>query len=785
MSPLSLNPVGEENLSENHERVVPIRCELIDCIKGIRLPLLCLGAIIGALLVRVPQNEWLWALALFWLLAAALYHRLMLLMALVITLVLFHGLAQRPTPLADGLAKQNVTLEGRIVSLERLDGRARLNLAVTRCEAAAELPGCHRLKHVRLDWYNPPAVSAGDQWRLTARLKPPHGFLNPGRFDYGAWLIEKGFGATGYVRDAHEAVRLQPGAGPALTQRWLKTRVNDDFTRRWLQALTLGDGGALEASQWKLLRETGTTHLAVISGLHVGLVSGWVLLLGRLVARLVQPYCWRMVLWPWGMAGAAAVLYAGLSGFAPPAVRAAIMTLIALWSACGRHSPGVWQAWWLALLVVVVSAPLSLVRPGLWLSFGAVAVLIIAWRWQEKRVWWYTLLRSQGLLSLATGGATLLVFGQMASLSMLTNLIAIPWVSMVMVPLALLGWLLSPVPGVGQLLWWLFGQAAHLFETVLEQVRQWQPDWQPAADQIWPFAIMLLLICLIWLLPGLARFWRWLASIMAVSLFLGANQASMLRDGELSLVIHDVGQGQLIDIRTAHGRWLYDSGPRSRSGFMAITTLWDQPQHFDGVIVSHGDSDHAGGVSVLKGLHKVDRWWAPLSETIDVDALTPCRAGLSWRADAVNFTFLWPRSTATLPAAENDHSCVLLIETPRHRFLITGDGGQNVESRIVAHYRKPVDVLVAGHHGSHGSSSQRLVDMLKPARVIYSAGYLNGYGHPADSVVRRFHHVGSCQWNTAEDGAITVTSRATGLRVVSPRPAGGVEPCRPGVESGR
>ncbi|SPJ33204.1 DNA internalization-related competence protein ComEC/Rec2 [Kushneria phyllosphaerae] len=777
--------MGEENLSENHERFVPIRRELIDCVEGIRLPLLCLGAMIGALLVRVPQEIWLWALALIWLLAAALYHRLMLLMAAVLSVVLYHGLVQWPEPLADGLAKQDVTLSGRIVSLERLDGRIRLNLVVAHCQGAPELPRCDHLEHVRLDWYRPPVLEKGDRWRLTARLKPPHGFLNPGRFDYGNWLMEKGFGATGYVRDADNAVRLQKGNGPALTERWLASRVHDDFTRRWLQALTLGDGKALEASQWKLLRETGTTHLAVISGLHIGLVSGWVLLLGRLLARFCQPYRWRMVIWPWCLAGLAAVAYAGLSGFAPPAVRAAIMTLIALWTASGRHAPGVWQAWWLAFLVVVMSAPLSLMNAGFWLSFGAVAVLIVAWRWREKRVWWYTILRSQALLSLATGGATLILFGQLASFSLLTNLIAIPWVSMVMVPLALLGWLLSPVPGVGQLLWWLFGQAAHLFESALEQVRQWQPHWQPDSDQVWPLAIMALLICLVWLVPGLARSWRWGASVMTISLCLGASNTLALRSGELSLVIHDVGQGQLIDIRTANGRWLYDSGPRSRSGFMPVTTLWDQAQHFDGVIISHGDTDHAGGVPVLKALHKVSRWWSPLSDTIDVDEITPCRAGASWRVDGVNFTFLWPRSRATMPAAENDRSCVLLIETPHHRILITGDAGQDVESRIVAHYQKPVDILVAGHHGSHGSSSRRLINMLEPARVIYSAGYLNAYGHPADSVVRRFHHAGSCQWNTAFDGAIAVTSRASGIRVVSSHPVSGVEACRPGVESGR
>ena len=157
-------------------------------------------------------------------------------------------------------------------------------------------------------------------------------------------------------------------------------RTRNRVSVRWLAALTLGAGERLTQDDWDLLNATGTTHLMVISGLHVGLVTSVALWLLRFLARVVTPGRWRLAAWPWWLAGAAALGYAGLAGFEPPALRATVMALLGLWVASGRHAPGPWQAWWLALLVVVTGDPLTVWQPGLWLSFLAVGVLIAAWQ---------------------------------------------------------------------------------------------------------------------------------------------------------------------------------------------------------------------------------------------------------------------------------------------------------------------------------------------------------------------------------------------------------------------
>lgn len=720
-----------------------------------------------------------------WLLAAVLFRRIVLIAAAVFSLALYHGAAQLPTPLAPGLARQDLAITGRIQSLETSSDRARLRLEIDTCQSPDYMPSCERLTQVRLNWYQPPALEPGEQWQLTARLRPPHGLKNPGAFDYGAWLLQNGLGATGYVRDSPSPVRLEK-AGFHLrraAERFATTRIDNDQTLRWLRALTLGDGSALNDAQWSLLRDTGTTHLAVISGLHVGMVAAVTLVLFRWLARLCQPRRWRMASWPWVASALAAVAYAALSGFAPPATRAAIMTAVALWVASGRHAPGVWQGGWLAVLLVTLAMPGAIRQSGFWLSFGAVAVLILAWRWREHQGPIWTLLRTQWLLTCGVGAATLLFFAHLAPLGFFINLLAVPWVSFLMVPVALLGWVLSPFAPLAELVWGLFGLLSRAFEAALVWFDDLQPDWQPDAERVGAVAAALLLVCLLSLLPGLALRFRWAAALLAAGLVLGGRDTDGPAPGEVRLLIHDVGQGQLVDIQTASSRWLYDTGPRWRGGFMPIDTLWSGPQSFDGVIISHGDQDHAGGVPVLLDHHRVGQWWAPLAESVETPVVQLCRRGTGWQRDGVKFAFLWPVAEEAMSDERNDRSCVLSIQAGDHRVLITGDVGSRVERRLVQADRTPVSLLVAGHHGSHTSSSPALVDALSPERVIYSAGYLNPYGHPADRVVRRFRRAGSCQWSTALDGAVAVSIRGDKVSLVTERDGGGVEYRCAGLES--
>ncbi|MGC3871972.1 DNA internalization-related competence protein ComEC/Rec2 [Halomonas sp. GXIMD04776] len=705
---------------------------------------------------------------------------LILLLALSATQVLL----ARGSILPPGLAGTDLAVTARISELNDEEGSKRLRLSLTSCHSIEQARlACDRLDQVRVSWYDAPVLEIGEHWALTLRLRPPGGFANPHTFDYAAWLWREGIDATGYVRSAPAPRRLQASHDTFRKQAlaYLERHVSDELSRRWLAALTLGASERLDQEDWALLNASGTTHLMVISGLHVGLVAAFMLMLARGAARLATPQRWRMVAWPWWSAAAAAVGYAWLAGLEPPALRAMIMTLVGLWVASGRHAPGPWQAWWLALAIIVLVDPLALWRPGLWLSFIAVGLLILAWQGRSRpagwRGWCAALLRSQCLLAPLMAAAVLLAFDRVAPAAPLINLLAVPVIGSLMVPLGLAGWLLAWIPPLAEICWWFFAILAHGIQTSLHAVVAWSPLWHPEPWQTLPIALGLILLTAFWVLPGLSKALRWSGSTLLMALAFNLTPPT-LADGQLRVRVQDVGQGQLIELRTSRHRLLYDSGPRFRSGFMPLTTLWPAGQYFDGVIVSHGDNDHAGGVAALVEEHRVERWWSPGAEPLGVPD-SSCRAGESWRWDGVAFRFLWPEGDPA-KLERNDRSCVLLVEAGGQRLLISGDAGDAVEARLVGELENDIQILIAGHHGSRTSSSADWVAATRPHHVIFSAGRGNAHGHPHAEVVRRFRDAGSCLWNTAEDGAITLDlGSAASTDVVTQRPIPGA-----GVEGG-
>ncbi|SDI76675.1 DNA internalization-related competence protein ComEC/Rec2 [Billgrantia gudaonensis] len=731
-----------------------------------------------------------WALAVLMLVAARRWHCLLLLLVMATTA--HDVLSARAAELPAGLLGDDLAVEGRLETVSREQELTRLTVRVDACRPlAADRPACDSLRRVRLSHYAAPPMQPGERWALTVRLRPPSGFANPGTFDYRAWLWREGIQATGYVRRDPAAQRLS-AASASLSSRaldQLESRSLSPLGTRWLAALTLGAGERLTDDDWELLNASGTTHLMVISGLHVGLVATFALLVGRGVARLVMPGRWRLAVWPWWLAGMAAVGYAGVAGMEPPALRAMLMTLVGLWVASGRHAPGPWQGWWLALGLVVLLDPLAVWRPGLWLSFLAVALLILIWQGRSRPAglqgWIWALVRTQLLLAPLMAAAVLLAFARLAPAAPLVNLAAVPLVSTLMVPLGLAGWLLLPIEPLSRLCWGLFDWLAHGLAHLLEMAVAGLPLWWPEPETVLPLALLLGAIALLWALPGLAAGLRWVGTLLLGMTLIGL-EAPDIPPGVLRVRVQDVGQGQLIELRSAGYRLLYDTGPRFGSGFAPLQSLWPPGQHFDTVLVSHADQDHAGGLDALVERHSVDAYLAPVDAALGVP-LRPCRRGLSWERDGVRYRVLWPPPRAA-HLSGNDRSCVLEVAAGDERLLITGDVGRQWERAFVEDVEGPVTLLVAGHHGSATSSGAQFVQTLSPRHTVFSAGRFNGYGHPADEVVRRFRRSGSCLWSTALDGALTAwLGRGEGSIVSAARPAawrrGGVEGACHAVES--
>lgn len=654
--------------------------------------------------------------------------------------------------LAVDLDGRTLWLQGRVTGLPEVgEGVVRFQLQQA-SSRRAELP-----PRIRLAWYNAPPVRAGETWRLAVRLKRPHGLINPQTFDYEAWLLAQRIGATGTVKSGE---RVQPAEGlgawrDRLRQRLLATPAQG--REGALAALVLGDGSGLSTADWQVLQNTGTVHLMVISGQHIGLLATF---LYGLVAGLARLGFWPRT-WPWlpcacVLAFSGALAYGLLAGFAVPVQRACVMVgLVLLWRWRFRHL-GVWLPLLLALVAVLLLEPLASLQAGFWLSFAAVALLILIFSGRLGAwPWWRTLTRAQwamaiGLLPL------LLVLGLPVSASgPLANLLAVPVVGLLVVPLALLGTLLLPVPWLGAGLLWLAGAALDLLFSLLAQLALWLPAWLPSTLPLWAW-LLVALGALVLLLPAALPL-RSLGVLLLLPLLFTAQQRP--EHGRAEVWMLDVGQGLALLVRTRQHALLYDAGPRfgdfdtgERVVLPSLRAL--DVRGLDLLLVSHADNDHAGGVAAIKRGLAVRQVLSgepdKLAPLLQAEA---CVSGQHWQWDGVKFsTWRWAAATDG-----NQASCVLRIEANGERLLLTGDIDSRAERALLdSGLEMPAQWLLAPHHGSRGSSSSALLAQVRPTAALVSRGAHNAFGHPHAEVVERYRLLDARLYDTVEHGAVRI-----------------------------
>ncbi|VVO68278.1 DNA internalization-related competence protein ComEC/Rec2 [Pseudomonas fluorescens] len=639
-------------------------------------------------------------------------------------------------------------LEGRVVGLpQNSDGVVRFELADAHSRHG-KLPSL-----MRLAWYAGPPVNSGERWRLAVKLKRPSGLLNPDAFDYEAWLLAQRIGATGTIKEGQRLGEARWAWRDSIRQRLLA--VDAQGREGALAALVLGDGSGLSREDWQILQDTGTVHLLVISGQHIGMLAAVMYLLVAGLARYgLWPLRWPWLPWACGLAFAAALGYGLLAGFDVPVRRACVMVgLVLLWRLRFRHL----GAWWPLLLVfngVLLLDPLASLRPGFWLSFAAVAVLIFtfggrlgAWRW------WQTWTRAQWLIAIGLCPVLLALNLPISLSGPLANLLAVPWVSLVVLPPALLGTLLLPVPYVGEGLLWLAGGLIDwLFQGLALIAGQW-PAWIAPSLPAWALAIGSLGAVLLLLPRGVPlRPLGW-----PLLLILVVPPRERLDAGLADVWQLDVGQGLAILIRTRHHALLYDAGPRFRDFDLGERVVLPalrklNVETLDLMLLSHADTDHAGGALAVARRLQVKQVISgdPPGLPAELNAQA-CESGQQWQWDGVSFQ-LWQWADAH---DSNQRSCVLQIEANGERLLLTGDIDAHAERVLL---QSPLNVatqwLQAPHHGSRSSSSMALLKALKPNAVLISRGQGNSFGHPHPIVMARYRQQGLRIYDSAEHGAI-------------------------------
>lgn len=664
------------------------------------------------------------------------------------------ALDDRLAPELDG---RTLWLEGRVEGLPDRSGPSVRFLLADVYSPRAKVPGT-----LRLSWFGGPPVEGGERWRLAVKLKRPHGMANGAGFDYEAWLTAQRIGATGSVKDGQ---RLEASSGPrAWREAWRQRLLAVDAHGRSgaLAALVLGDASGLTTADWQVLQDTGTLHLMVISGSHISLLAG---LLYALVAALARFGCWPSRL-PWLpcaclLAASGAWAYSLMAGFEVPLQRACVMvSIVLLWRLRYRHR-GLWTPLLGALLAVLLVEPLVVLLPGFWLSYGAVALLIFGFsgrlgRWTVWRTW----LRAQWLMAVGLLPASIALGLPLSVSGVVANLIAVPWVELIVVPLALMGSLALGLPWLGEALLWISGGLLELLFRLLGWMAGLAPAWQPVAAPIW--AVVLAMLGALLLLAPAGVPLRLLGLAMFLPVFWPT--VPLPAPGMAEIRVLDVGQGLSVLIRTRSQAWLYDTG--ARNGDFDIGERVVVPTlrslgigRLDMLMLSHADNDHAGGAMAVKSSLQPVQVISGEPERLPRELQArPCRVD-EWAIDGVRLS-----SWAWAGAREsNDRSCALEIEANGERILLTGDLPQPAElAWLAAHPGERIDWLLAGHHGSRSSSGLAFLRAIRPSTAIISRGANNPYGHPHPSVVERFRALGIRIQDTAEQGALTLTLGAHG-----------------------
>ena len=658
-------------------------------------------------------------------------------------------------------------------------------------------------RRISLAWYNGltpdefqevQPLRAGERWRFTVRLRRPHGTANPHGFDFEAWMLENGTRATGTVSPRGERSRVDELAyRPAYLLQRLREIIRERFWdllpgERYagvLTALAIGDQRAIEADEWQVFARTGVSHLMSISGLHVTMVSGLfaalVFWLWRRLSFAGRPLALRLPAQKAAALAAAfgALAYCLLSGFAVPAQRTLYMVsvvAVALWF--DRISAAT-QVLSLALLVVLLLDPWAVLAPGVWLSFGAVALIFyVATGRPVARGWLMQWAAVQWAITVGLAPLTLLLFGQVSLASPVANAVAIPLVSGVITPLALAGAVI-PIDMVSA---FLLGLARWLLEWLMPFLA-WLAKfdgavWQQHAPVFWTLPLSMLGMA--WLLAPRGVPSRSLGLVMMVPLFTVMPAAPSM--GELKLAVLDVGQGLAVVVRTANHALLYDAGPRwspqADSGSRVVIPYLrgEGIGRLDMLAVSHDDNDHAGGAaSVLKSIPTARLVSSLESASFMADDPAqgrslvpyrlPCRAGERWTWDGVQFEWLHPGDAELRDAwiAPNERSCVLRIDAAGGSVLISGDIEKGAERALLRRGAKlKADILLVPHHGSGTSSIPEFVQAVSPAHAVFTVGYRNRFGHPRRDVWERYAAPVE-RWRSDRDGAVLFDVTSAGV----------------------
>lgn len=661
---------------------------------------------------------------------------------------------------------------------------------------------------MRLSWKDALfSLQQGQIVNLKVKFKPAHGLANIGGFSYQTWLRSKHILATGYViNDKNNTILINTSSIRQQLFNTYKSLLPQHDLSPLLLALGFGSRSELNQQLWQVLQTTGTGHLIAISGLHIGLVATgsyfFIMLFIRLLPltvlnqlRFFQTYNIRYFVIAVSLS--VGIVYGYLAGFSLPTIRALLMLSLYWLSRILNLHISIKRWLLLTLFLLTLVTPFSLFTASFWLSVYAVTIIFLTlWRFKStlnsgNTVWRFI----KGLFVIQLSLTVMLLpisavfFQQISFVSLLANLIAVPWMSFFSIPLCLLSVLVVPFSeSMSQFLMLCCIDSLEVLWHFLSYLSQqtWAVVKLSGVDIKLLALLGVISVCWLYQLPVMhgslinqqnkhvkklfvsiscsALLFFTLNTNMMSTSSANINKHASANDIPWQLVVFDVGQGLSVLIQRSSKSILYDTGASYPSGFnMADAVILPYLQHtgvdqLDKMIISHSDNDHAGGLNELQ-------------ESIDINEIlyngnpltknATCLQGKAFVWQNLHIKMLWPK---TIVSEENDDSCVLLISDGKHSVLLTGDISKKVEAALLRQYPElNADIIIVPHHGSKTSSSDLFLTTLQPSFAVVSAGYMNRWHMPVTEVVQRYQQHNIELLNTATSGQIIFTMSEQGI----------------------
>ncbi|MFZ5993550.1 MAG: DNA internalization-related competence protein ComEC/Rec2 [Thermodesulfobacteriota bacterium] len=667
-------------------------------------------------------------------------------------------------------------------------------------------------------------LACGDRLLWMGSLRPVANFKNPGAFDFEKHMALRDVYVSGWVSDP-QLLTVIGKSSLSLSSLIEGARLHiQDFLDNHAapsaaplyKALLIGERGSIPKPVQEAFTRAGVTHILAISGLHMGMVAGATYAFGMWLIKRFHYLLLRFSAFKIAALFSIPIVlfYGAMAGMSPPSTRAMIMVSVFLAAVLLGRQWDIYNNLAIAMWVILLFSPAALYAPSFQLSFMAVFSIVFFyprrqdWLGRKRenplarlrprpspfvdKLWGLFLISA--IATLGTAPIVAYHFHRLSIVGLLSNVIVVPLVGMLVLPLGLVSVALSPL---SLKLADVFLQAGSLILTAMVKIIDFFAAWPFSSLWVTPPCLFEILLfyagALLITMASRRKAFRWCGltclSIILVARMVGAYQQS--HSDMLRTTFLDVGQGNAALVQFPGGKNMIIDGGGSLSGRVDIGERVIAPflrtkgvRTIDYMVLTHPHPDHIGGLIFLLDNFKVKEVWAN-GDRVETEAFVRWQQAVSHKGIPHREFKMDSRSPFNIngvmvdvygPSGDmaaggqdvllNRRSLVLRISYGRRHLLFPGDIDACRENELSQRdYVLKSDVLLAPHHGSNTSNTAGFIKAVAPDTVIFSVGRLNRFSFPHRNVLERYMDQGCSIYRTDRDGAITCLTDGHNLQI--------------------